>query len=99
MARNHSLSPVLVTGRKYYFGYFHHVLAHYVLKCACVKWPDLLSGLSFFLQRAEGSGDKSSTMLIHIEKLISAEQCLAEVGEGLQFGHGFHGGFGLVVLL
>ena len=54
VAASHHLSPVLVTGRESGFGYIHHVLAHYVLKCACVKWPDLLSGLSFFIDAVAG---------------------------------------------
>ena len=38
-------------------------------------------------------------MLIHIEKLVCAEQCLAEIGEGLQFRRGFRSGFCFFVLL
>ena len=42
------VSPELVTGGERGLGYSHYVLAHFVLKCACVKGPDLLSGLSLF---------------------------------------------------
>ena len=81
------MSPVLVTGRVYGFGYTHHVLAHFVLKCACVKRPDLVFGLFFY------------GLLIHVEKLVRAKQSLAEIGKGLQFGRGFRGGLRLFVFL
>ena len=37
-------------------------------------------------------------LLIHVEKLVRAEQSLAEIGQGLQFGRGFRGGLCVFVL-
>src|SRR5713226_342227 len=40
-----------------------------------------------------------NSLSIYVEKLVGAEQSLAKIGEGLQFGRGFRGGFGFFVFL
>src|SRR5439155_25141429 len=42
---------------------------------------------------------RSPVVLVNIEKLVRAEQSLAEIGEGLQFGRGFRGGLSFFAFL